>query len=135
MASQTAKTILRRTVPHPLYRMIRQRRIGRQVASFPAREVEHRYGARTLRLLLADPLAEGWYDHDWEDLSELRFLRDSGHLAPGKTVFDLGAHHAVVALMAAADVAPGGRVVAVEAEPHNVATAQKNVLLNAELPV
>ncbi len=91
--------------------------------------MNHRYGSNQLSVLLADPVAEGWYDHDWPDLPEVVFLRTS-RLQRGATVFDLGAHQAVVALMLAVEVGSKGRVVAVEAEPHNVEIAHENVRLN-----
>lgn len=91
--------------------------------------MNHRYGSNQLSVLLADPVAEGWYDHDWPDLPEIVFLRTS-RLQRGATVFDLGAHQAVVALMLAAEVGSKGKVVAVEAEPHNAEIAHENVRLN-----
>src|SRR5947209_4100963 len=45
-------------------------------------------------------------------------------------VFDLGAHQGVIARMIAAQVRPGGRVLAVEAEPHNAKVARRNAELN-----
>jgi FkbM family methyltransferase len=51
-------------------------------------------------------------------------------LARGATVFDLGAHQAVVALLLARNVGDHGHVVAVEAEPHNARVAEINRELN-----
>jgi FkbM family methyltransferase len=79
---------------------------------------------------LADPLAEGWYDHDWDELAAISFLRDQQVLVSGATVFDLGAHQAVVALMLAQEVGNAGQVVAIEAEPHNARVAALNRDLN-----
>ncbi len=125
-----AKAIARRLLPHSVYRSYRQRKVASLIAAYPSREVTHRYGGHELRLLLADPLAEGWYDHDWEEPAAIRFLRERGVLAPGATVIDLGAHQGVIALMIARDVGEHGKVVAVEAEPHNARVAARNAELN-----
>ena len=47
-------------------------------------------------------------------------------LKEGATVFDLGAHQGVVALMLADAVGASGKVVALEANPHNAAVARRN---------
>jgi FkbM family methyltransferase len=100
------------------------------IADYPAREVSHTYGRHELLLRLADPLAEGWYDKDWEEPKALGFLRERGVLKPGARVFDIGAHQAVIALMLAREVGASGQVVAVEAEPHNARVALANRDLN-----
>jgi FkbM family methyltransferase len=82
-----------------------------------------------LRVSLQDPLAQGWYDHDWGDQAEIDALR-RGRLRPGARVFDLGAHQGIVALVLARIVGEAGEVVAVEAERHNVRVAEENVRLN-----
>lgn len=125
-----AKRIARLVLPHPVYRKYRQRHLARIVASYPPRLVTHDYGGQSLSVRLTDPLAEAWYDHDWPRLYEIDELVRVGSLCPGANVFDIGAHHAVVALMLAAEVGPSGRVVAVEAEPHNASAAAENVRLN-----
>jgi hypothetical protein len=93
------------------------------------RVVCHQYGGTPLRVHLADPLAEGWYDHDWPVLPDVEGLLQHD-LGPGCCVFDLGAHQGVVALMLAHIVGPSGRVIAVEANPHNVTQAKRNRDLN-----
>jgi FkbM family methyltransferase len=93
--------------------------------------VTHTYGGHTLRVRLTDPLAEGWYDHDWGELEAVAFLRERGVLRQGATIFDLGAHQGIVALMLAREVGETGRVVAIEAEPHNARLAAANRELNA----
>jgi FkbM family methyltransferase len=74
-------------------------------------------------------MAEAWYDEDKATPAEFLLLREHG-LRPGATVFNLGAFQAIVALMLAGDVGPGGRVVAVEGSPHNARVAQANQRLN-----
>ncbi len=82
-----------------------------------------------MKVHLADPMAERWYDHDWDSLAEIECLK-LGKLKPGAVVFDLGAHQAIVALMILAEVRPGGHVVAVEASAHNHRVAKINSKLN-----
>ena len=126
----TAKALARRLLPHSLYRLYRQRKVASLIAAYPTREVSHTYGAHPLRIQLADPLAEGWYDHDWPEPTAISFLRDRQVLSAGARIFDLGAHQAVIALMLAREVGPSGRVVAIEAEPHNARIALANRELN-----
>jgi len=74
---------------------------------------------------VSDPLALGWYDADWPEPSEISLLRRH-KLKPGATVFDLGAHQGVVALILGDAVGPSGKVVAVEANPRNADAARRN---------
>jgi FkbM family methyltransferase len=117
-------------VPAPLYRLYRRRRLKRLIATFPAHDVTREHGGHTLRIHLADPLAQSWYDRD-KTPAGVDFLREQGVLAAGATVFDIGAHQGVVALVLARDVGEQGRVVAVEADPHNARIAHVNRDLNA----
>jgi FkbM family methyltransferase len=127
----TAKQLARSVLPHSAYRLYRRHKVARLVGRYQARVVEHTYGAHRFTIRLTDPLAEGWYDHDWLEPREIGFLREHGVLAPGATVFDIGAHQAVVALMLAAEVGERGRVIAIEAEPHNARAALANRDLNS----
>ncbi|MGI8711003.1 MAG: FkbM family methyltransferase [Acidimicrobiales bacterium] len=124
-----AKGVARRLLPLWLYRPYRQHRIARIVARYEPRVVSHSYSGVPLRIRIADPLAAGWYDKDWPVLQELEMLRERD-LLDGALVFDLGAHQGVVALILAHMVGFDGRVVAVEAEPHNAKTARVNQELN-----
>src|SRR5215831_18416703 len=108
---------------------LRAWRVRRLIRTFPARVVEHTYGSSRLRVYLADPLSQGWYDHDWGNLPEITALQES-QLRPGARVFDVGAHQGVVAAILARVVGPTGQVVAVEANPHNCRAAVKNRELN-----
>lgn len=123
------KRIARSVTPGPLRRFLQRRKLARGVAAFPRRVVEHRYGEVTLKVELADGLAEGWYDRDWEPLPELAVLA-RGRLGPGARVFDVGGHQGVVGLMLGAAVGPTGQVVVVEPNPHNFAMCRRNVELN-----
>jgi len=127
--SAITRTFLR-LLPPAVAGRVRAWYIGRLVANFPCRTVEHTYGGGRLRVHLSDPLSEGWYDHDWVELPEIATLRGNT-LRPGAHVFNIGAHQGVVALMLGREVGPSGLVVAVEPNPHNAASARKNRELNA----
>jgi FkbM family methyltransferase len=104
--------------------------VARLITKYPPRTVSHGYGRHRFTISLADPLAEAWYDQDWPVLEEIEELIRAGGLQEGSTVFDIGAHQGVVALMLAAEVGARGKVVAVEAEPHNALMTRRNVALN-----
>jgi FkbM family methyltransferase len=106
-----------------MYRIARNRR-------FQSRQIERLYRGHRLRLQISDAMAESWYDHDWnEAIPELDILC-SRKLKRGATVFDIGAHQAVVALVMAREVGPEGKVIAVEAEAWNAKAAEINKALN-----
>jgi FkbM family methyltransferase len=125
----TLKTTLRRHIHPRVWSAMRSLRRSSAIALFRRRDVTHAYGATRLTIHLSDPVARDWYDHDWQLLPEIELL-SRGKLRPGATVFDLGAHQGVVALMLAAAVRPEGSVIAVEPDPHNAAAGEKNCALN-----
>jgi FkbM family methyltransferase len=96
---------------------------------FEPRRVWHQYGPVRLTLHVGDPNGAAWYDEEWPDVPELKFL-PRYQTRPGATVFDLGAHQGVYALMLAAAVGRHGRVIAVEANPFNVDCIKVNCHLN-----
>lgn len=98
--------------------------------TFPVRVVSHQYGDFKLNVCIADELGRLWYDVDWADFPEFEFLARH-RLRPGATVFDLGAHQGVVALALERFVNPGGRVIAVEANPFNAGLIDINRRLNS----
>jgi FkbM family methyltransferase len=123
------KRWLLRRIPSAWAGRLRTWRIRRLIRNFPARVVEHSFGGDRLKVYLADPLSQGWYDHDWPPLPEIAELQKS-RLRPGARVFDIGAHQGVVAAMLALRVGPSGQVVAVEASDHNCRAAAKTRELN-----
>lgn len=125
-----AKRLIVRALPHPLYQLYRKQRVASLIDRYSERIVTHSYHGHELKLVLADPLAESWYDQDCPRLREIAELTRLGALNGGATVFDLGAHQGVVALVLAAEVGPSGRVIAVEAQAHNAAIARRNIELN-----
>jgi hypothetical protein len=62
---------------------------------YPRHSAQHICGGVPLTVLLADSLAEGWYDCDWPELPDIALLAQRT-LKPCARVFDLGAHQAVV---------------------------------------
>lgn len=122
---ELSKTLL----PSRVWTSLRVARIKWGIDHYQAREVTHLYGGSPLRILLADPMAQGWYDRDWPELNEIALLKRN-RLKPGARVFDLGAHQCVVALMLAKAVGPDGVVIALEASSHNAAIGVRNQELN-----
>jgi FkbM family methyltransferase len=108
---------------------LRYARLRWRLWKFRRRVVEHDYAGFDLRILIADPLGNSWYNKDWPKLPEVELLR-SGRLRPGARVFDIGAHQAVVAAILARIVGEGGQVIAIEPNPHNHAVALENKRLN-----
>lgn len=123
------KRILRSLVPARIWEWMRSFHLRYTLSHYPAFQSEHTYGGVKLAVWLADPLGKGWYDHDWPELPEIEFLQRY-RLKEGATVFDLGAHQCVVALMLQRSVGPTGLVLAVEANGHNAAVGEKNRVLN-----
>jgi FkbM family methyltransferase len=124
-----AGQLLRRIIPRPLWARLRTARARRQLAAYPRRCVRHTYAGFPLEVVISDPVAADWYDHDVAEPAEVALLR-SGRLASGARVFDLGAHQGVVALMLSRIVGAAGQVVAVEAVAHNASCAEENRQLN-----
>jgi FkbM family methyltransferase len=125
----TVRRALLGILPPSLLGRLRAWRVKQIVTAYSPRVVEHTYGDGRLRVHLGDPLAAGWYDHDWAQLPEISALRGRT-LRQGGRVFDIGAHQGVVAMMLAREVGPRGHVLAVEPNPHNAAAARKNAQLN-----
>jgi FkbM family methyltransferase len=123
------KEIARRSIPQPLWTMLRLARVWSSVHFYRERKVTHAYGGFPLSVWLTDPLAQGWYDADWPELREIALLK-TGRLQPGARVFDLGAHQCVVAMMLSRIVGTEGQVVALEANPHNAEIGERNRALN-----
>jgi len=121
--------MVRSVVPSWLWTRLRVARIRTNIAHHKVRHVRHTYGGFDLEIVLADPLGEGWYDHDWLETPELDVLRHH-RLQKGATVFDLGAHQGIVALMLSRIVGPSGLVIALEPNSHNAGIARRNRGLN-----
>ena len=115
--------------PRWLWARLRLARQRFTIARYNCRVVQRVYAGFPLQVYLADPLGEGWYDHDWPRMPEIELLQRR-RLRENARVFDLGAHQGVVALILARIVGQGGMVVAVEANPHNADVCRRNRDLN-----
>ena len=116
-------------LPTPVTRKLRFIRDQLAIRTFRSRVAEHSYGGIHLSVQLADSMSARWYDHDWPELPEIKFLKTK-RLREGAIVFDLGAHQAVVALTLAKIVGPLGWVLAVEGSQRNFELAMVNKRLN-----
>lgn len=122
------RRVAERALPAPLLRRLRVWKFRRARESYREREVEHLYAGTRLKVVIGSRYGER-YDRDWPQLREIEMLRE-GRLGPGATVFDLGASCGVIAMMLASIVGPSGRVVALEAHPHDAELARRNRDLN-----
>ncbi len=126
----------RRFIPEWLWRPARSVWFLLVAVFWRRRQVEHSYVGNRLKVWITDPVSEEWYDGDWHEPREIALLKASarrrgrGGLKPGATVFNLGAHQAVVALVLGKEASPGGRVVALEAAARNAALGGQNVAAN-----
>jgi FkbM family methyltransferase len=122
--------LLRRTLPPRLYTRLGLARESFGRARFRPYVAAHRYGRRDFRVQIVDEMGRSWYDHDWTTPAEIELLAVRGRLHAGARVFDVGAHQGVVAMILADLVGDAGRVVAVEATPHNAELAARNASSN-----
>jgi FkbM family methyltransferase len=126
------KNLLRKILPRSIaYQLASWLRAWR-LRTFPRRVVLRQYAGYDLQVVIADAMAEGWYDRAWgpKEMAELEVLR-AGRLRLGARVFDLGAHQAIVANILAREVGPSGTVIAVEADAWNAERARENTEVNA----
>lgn len=123
------KEIVRRTVPAEALSFLRSAKLYYATRTYARKVVRHTYGRTPLLVHINDVNAEIWYDHDWTDRPEISLL-EQHRLKSGATVFNLGAHQGVVALMLADIVGEAGRVIALEASPYNARLAEQNRAAN-----
>lgn len=81
-----------------------------------------------LRFFPTSLSAQYWVDPDVRAADEDLIM---AYLRPGETVVDVGANIGALSLVASAAVAPGGRVIAIEAHPRTFEFLQHNLALNA----
>lgn len=124
------QTYAKRYLPQPVVDVLRMMRYRIDLATFPKRFVEHRYGDHHLKMSIADRVAEEWYDKDWELPPEIEFFAH-GQIPRDGRIFDLGAHQCLIAMLLARDIVPDGQVIALEANQHNAVMAHSNVKANA----
>ena len=124
------RQFLRTLLPDRVYTRLGIARESLSRARFRSYVVRRRYGGFPLSVHVEDEMARGWYDQDWPTPAEIVVLANRGRLREGARVFDVGAHQGVVAMLLGTIVGAAGRVIAVEATPHNAAMARRNVTLN-----
>jgi FkbM family methyltransferase len=121
-----ARLVLPPTVANRI-RVAGYRWILRRFRPYPVRRLRagHRFD-----LWISDPTAKSWYDRDAAEIPpEMSFLAQY-RLRQGATVFDCGAFQCLIAMILAKFVGTTGKVVAVEASPHNYEAAIRNCHLN-----
>jgi hypothetical protein len=64
------KSRAKQILPTVVWKWLRLARLQYSVHSYSRRVVSQNYCGFPLQVMLADPLAEGWYDHDWPSLLE-----------------------------------------------------------------
>lgn len=122
------KSAIRSMVPESLYDTLRRAKQRRLTSHFKSYVAEHSFGGYRLSMNIADPVAAEWYDHDEDQIPEIDFLKRFN--LTGSTIFDLGAHQCMVAMLLAEIAGKSGNVIAVEANSHNHAIAERNLLAN-----
>jgi FkbM family methyltransferase len=123
------KAVIKRLLPSKVLGWVRANKLKQHISDYPARVIEQKYCGYDLKVSLEDGMAESWYGGGFTRLAEVELLQ-KGKLREGATVFDIGAHQCVVALVLANIVGPQGKVVALEANSHNARVATKNRDLN-----
>lgn len=123
------KAKLKAVTPVGMWGLLRAAKQSLQKSFFEKRVVRHQYAGRELALFIEDPVAELWYDMDWELPAELEAVTKAG-LKDNPLVFDLGAHQCVVAMMVAHAFGPASKIIAVEGSRYNVEIARRNIEAN-----
>lgn len=129
LAKLGLRRIVKAMVPRIFWNRIRERRIRKIISRYNSYIASHTYAGYPFKVKIADPLAESWYDRDWGEYPDFPMLRKH-RLRKGAVVFDIGAHQGIVAMILAKIVGETGKVVAVEANEHNVEVAKENKRLN-----
>jgi FkbM family methyltransferase len=123
---RAAKLIL----PQAVTNQIRVARYRWTLRRFEPYQVRRSRAGYQFQLWISDPTAKSWYDRDDPEVpSEMSFLAQH-RLRSGATVFDCGAFQCLIAMILAKFVGTTGKVVAVEASPHNYEASIRNCRLN-----
>ena len=123
------RRIIRKSLPGFIVAQVRSQRLRSKIKAFQPFVREGNFSGHALKVSIEDPLSAGWYGKDKLYDADLAFMR-AYRLKPGARVFDIGAFQSVTAMMLAREVGETGAVVAVEANPHNVAVGLRNKALN-----
>ncbi|THF52551.1 FkbM family methyltransferase [Allorhizobium terrae] len=122
------KTAIRAILPEQVYDTLRRAKQNFMTRRFSSYVSEHNYGGHRLKVLIADPIGAEWYDHDESAMPEIDELKRFE--LTGKTIFDLGAHQCVIAMLLAELTGKTGQVIAVEANAHNHKVSLQNLATN-----
>lgn len=121
---------IRRYIPRSLVAFYRK--IYNWIAPFALyifrKSKPHNYAGFEIKSYIYDQVSKSWYDHDFTRY-EINFLRH-GKLKAGATVFNIGAHHGIVALIFSKIVKNQGKVIAVEMDKNHTKIAEINKLCN-----
>jgi FkbM family methyltransferase len=123
------KKILKSVVPPSLWQAIRRHYIGGVGKKFVAYTVTKDFHTFPITFTITDPLSESWYGQGNEVIHEIKFL-EASKLKTGATIFDIGAHQGIIAIVMAKLVGVSGKVLAVEANPYHAKCAESNKLQN-----
>ena len=86
---------------------------------------------RSLRVVLADPIAEKWYGRPVSVLPALKYLcGENSMVRKDALIFYIGAHHAVYAIGLSKLLEDRCRVIAVEGNPEHASVARRNIEAN-----
>ena len=125
------RSAAKKVLPQSVANQIRVAAYRWTLRRFRPYQVRRTWAGYQFDLWISDPTSESWYDRDSPEVpTEMSFLARH-RLRAGATVFDCGAHQAVIAMVMGRLVGASGKVIAVEASPHNYETAVRNCSLNA----
>lgn len=125
------RSAAKKVLPQSVANQIRVAAYRWTLRRFQPYQVRRTWAGYQFDLWISDPTSESWYDRDSPEVpTEMSFLARH-RLRAGATVFDCGAHQAVIAMVMGRLVGASGKVIAVEASPHNYETAVRNCSLNA----
>jgi FkbM family methyltransferase len=121
-------------LPQAVANQLRVAAYRRELRRFRPYQVRRTRAGYPFDLWISDPTAKSWYDSDAPEIREeippeMSFLTQH-RLRPGAVVFDCGAFQCLIAMILGKFVGATGKVVAVEASPHNCEAAIRNCQLN-----
>jgi FkbM family methyltransferase len=125
------RSAAKKVLPQSVANQIRVAAYRWTLRRFRPYQVRRTWAGYQFDLWISDPTSASWYDCDSPEVpTEMLFLARH-RLRAGATVFDCGAHQAVIAMVMGKLVGPSGNVIAVEASRHNYETALRNCGVNA----
>jgi FkbM family methyltransferase len=126
---QALKSIAKAVIPESLWKRARAWKMARIGKEFTPYTTTASFHGMPIQMEVRDPMSEAWYSKGGGMIDEVTFLAKR-KMQPGTTVFDIGAHQGIFAVVMAKIVGEGGKVLAVEANPYHAECATKNATLN-----